>query len=121
MQNQFGKSVTSDEKKSIDQGTRAMNQLNGGFYGGSGTGRVADVDQMAAGGPVHNMTGGGSVKAANAAQKAVVSGNSYANDKVPAVLSEGEVVIPRSVMQGGNPVDGAARFVQAVLAKRGKK
>jgi hypothetical protein len=50
----------------------------------------------------------------------VKSGNSYANDKIPAMLSEGEVVIPRNVMQGKNPVDGAARFVQAVLARKQK-
>lgn len=51
-----------------------------------------------------------------------VPGNSYSNDTVKALLSPGEVVIPNNVMQSKNPVDGAARFVAAVLAKkRGKK
>ena len=63
---------------------------------------------------------GGKVKAANPAQKAVKKGNSYANDKVPALLSEGEVVIPRNVMQSKDPARGAAQFVAQVMAKRKK-
>lgn len=53
--------------------------------------------------------------------KPKVRGNSYENDTVKALLSPGEVVIPNSVMQSKNPAEGAARFVQAVLAKKGKK
>lgn len=61
---------------------------------------------------------GGPVRAANPNQKAVKAGNSYANDKIPALLSEGEVVIPRNVMQSTDPVRNAASFVRDVLAKR---
>lgn len=61
---------------------------------------------------------GGKVMAKGPAQKAVKSGNSYSNDKVPAMLSEGEVVIPRNIMQSADPARGAAQFVQAVLAKK---
>lgn len=50
--------------------------------------------------------------------KAKVSGNSIKNDTVPAVLSPGEVVIPRSVMQSADPAAGAAAFVQHVLSKK---
>lgn len=53
--------------------------------------------------------------------QAKVKGNSYANDTVKALLSPGEVVIPRSVMQSGDPARGAADFVRAVMAKKGKK
>lgn len=53
--------------------------------------------------------------------KAKVKGNSYANDTVPALLSAGEVVIPRSVMQSSDPTGNAAKFVQAILAKQGLK
>lgn len=49
------------------------------------------------------------------------SGNSYKNDTVKALLSPGEVVIPRSVMQSKDPIRGAADFVRAVMAKKGKK
>lgn len=64
---------------------------------------------------------GGHVAAKSAAQKAVKSGNSYDNDKIPAMLSEGEIVIPRSVLQSKDPVAGAAEFVRDVIARRGKK
>jgi len=52
--------------------------------------------------------------------KAEVSGNSTKNDNVPALLSPGEVVIPRSVMNSKDPVKNAAKFVADVLAKKGK-
>jgi len=64
---------------------------------------------------------GGGVRASSPGQKAKVSGNSYANDKIPAMLSEGEIVIPRNVLQGPDPARGAADFVAKVLAKRGRK
>lgn len=82
------------------------------------TGGNVESENLAKGGMIRDFRSGGNVSAVNHKEKAVVKGNSYANDKIPAVLSEGEVVIPRSVMQGQNPADGAARFVQAVLAKR---
>ena len=64
---------------------------------------------------------GGGVNASSPAQAATVPGNSYANDKINAVLSEGEVVIPRSIMMGKDPVRGAADFVAKILAKKGRK
>lgn len=64
---------------------------------------------------------GGGVNAGSPAQAATVQGNSYTNDKIPAVLSEGEVVIPRSIMLGKDPVRGAADFVAKILAKKGRK
>lgn len=48
-------------------------------------------------------------------------GNSYSNDTVKAMLSPGEVVIPRSVMQSKNPAEAAKQFVAAVLARHGAK
>ena len=65
-----------------------------------------------------DFTGGGHVAATKPAEKAVKPGNSYANDKIKALLSEGEVVIPRSVMDSKDPARGAADFVSKVLAKR---
>lgn len=62
--------------------------------------------------------GGGHVNAKADSQKAVKSGNSYENDRVPAMLSEGEIVLPRSVTQSKNPKAAAASFVSQVLAKR---
>ncbi len=46
--------------------------------------------------------------------------NSYKNDTVKALLSPGEIVIPRSITQGKDPIKGAATFVAAQMAKSGK-
>lgn len=51
--------------------------------------------------------------------QAKVSGDSLKNDEVPAMLSPGEVVIPRSVIQSDDPVNNAAKFVAAILARNG--
>lgn len=44
--------------------------------------------------------------------------DSYANDTVPAKLSPGEIVLPRSVTKSDDPVGNAAKFVAAVMAKQ---
>lgn len=61
---------------------------------------------------------GGPVKAKTPSQKAVAKDNSYANDKIPALLSEGELVIPRSIMMHPMAAEKAAAFVQAALNKK---
>jgi hypothetical protein len=50
--------------------------------------------------------------------KAKVKGDSYANDTVKAVLSPGEIIIPRSIAQGDDAPRKAAEFVAAVLSKK---
>lgn len=75
-------------------------------------------EMLAAKGGMADFRTGGKVFAKNQSQKAQKSGNSYSNDKIPAVLSEHEIVIPRNVTMGKDPVNGAAQFVAKVLAKR---
>ncbi len=74
----------------------------------------------AQGGGVHDMRTGGHVAAKGPGEKAVKAGDSYANDKVKAVLSEGEIVLPRTVTQAKDPAKASAEFVRKVLAKRRK-
>lgn len=50
--------------------------------------------------------------------KAQVKGDSVQNDKVHALLSPGEIVIPRSVLQSKDPVSASAQFVQAIMARK---
>lgn len=50
--------------------------------------------------------------------KAAVKGNSIKNDVVPAVLSPGEIVIPRDVVNSKDPAGNAAKFVAAIMAKK---
>lgn len=67
------------------------------------------------------MKNGGKVKAHDKSEKAKVKGDSLKNDKVPAMLSEGEVVIPRHIMEHPNAPAMAAQFVANELQKRGRK
>jgi hypothetical protein len=90
----------------------------GASKGAQGLMTALSVAAMAQGGLAAQ---GGGVSAGSPAQAATVQGNSYSNDKIPAVLSEGEVVIPRSIMLGKDPVRGAADFVAKILAKKGRK
>lgn len=115
-QSAFGKYLT--------QGTSGQDATSNSLapnYAGSDLGQGSGALMAAMGGSTRDFRSGGSVQAANQAEKAVAHGNNYANDKIPAVLSEGEVVIPRNVMQSANPADGAMKFVQAVMAKKGRK
>lgn len=49
--------------------------------------------------------------------KANVPGNSLKNDVVPAALSPGEIVLPRSVTEGPNAAEHAKEFVENLRAK----
>jgi len=81
---------------------------------------MGDSMMMAAkGGPVKQMQAkGGKVKADTKEEKAKVKGNSYSNDTIPAMLSEGEIVLPREVTQHPNAPEMAAEFVRQTLAKK---
>lgn len=61
---------------------------------------------MMQGGQVPGMNAGGTT-------------DSLKNDTVPTMLSPGEIVIPKSVVNGPNPKANAAKFVEAILAKQG--
>ncbi len=49
--------------------------------------------------------------------KPKVTGDNLKNDVVPAMLSPGEIVIPRSIAQHPDAPSRAAAFVQAIQAK----
>jgi hypothetical protein len=98
-------------------GGKSSSSGGGGGSGGGLGGLMSLAALMAKGGNVGDkLKSGGHVPG-----EAKVKGNSYENDTVKALLSPGEVVIPKSVMEGQDPVRGAAQFVQAVMRKKGKK
>lgn len=49
--------------------------------------------------------------------QAAVAGDSLKNDKVPAMLSPKEIVLPRSVTLSKNAPEAAKKFVEAILAR----
>lgn len=65
---------------------------------------------------------GGKVNPKDPKEKATVKGDSYSNDKVPALLSQGEFVIDRQTMQDPGPLGKMARtLAQHIQSKNGKK
>lgn len=119
--------------------TNAVNNTTGGLLGGAGQ---ALSSLLAKGGEVKGlkshvgkwlngdsdsismpgrslMKSGGKVDPKDPKEKATVKGDSYKNDTVPAMLSQGEIVIPRHITQGPKAPEKAAAFVRAVLAKKG--
>lgn len=59
---------------------------------------------------------GGEVKARAPEEKAIKPGNNYANDKIPAMVSEGEVVLPREIAMSPDAPAKAAQFMSQVMA-----
>lgn len=93
--------------------------IGGAFKGASGAAAMADggmVGPTSSFGKHMAMRGGGYVPG-----KAAVGGDSSKNDTVPALLSPGEIVLPRSVVNSKKPEDAAARFVATVLARKKAK
>jgi hypothetical protein len=105
----FGKSSTPALGNSGSAvGSQQMTMAHGG--------QVQAGPQSHVGKHLHNMKSGGHVPG-----HASIAGDSPKNDTVKAILSPGEVVIPRSIMQSKNPAQEAAKFVQAVMAKQGMR
>lgn len=117
-----GQNAQNNVNAGISQSNAANNAgIVGGILGAAGTVlAAAEGGEIPKEGSLHqfldgmlNAKSGGQVPG-----KPKVMGNSYKNDTVHAMVSPGEVVIPNSVMQSKDPVSNAAKFVQAVMAKK---
>lgn len=103
----------AEDGKEADRSPSRQNFASGGEvktvgqiigYPGSDTKPVKkDEKKYAKGGPIPG--------------EAKVSGNSEKNDTVPAMLSPGEIVLPRSVTMAKNAPEAAAKFVAEHLKK----
>lgn len=124
-QSMFGKFLTgsvgggnpSNQDSSQQQPTTAPQALQKGVSG-LVTALGSSAIGAANGGMAGDFRSGGKVNATSKKERAVKGGNSYANDKIPAVLSEHEIVLPRSVTLSKDPVGEAAKFVASVISKR---
>lgn len=76
---------------------------------------------MANGGQAKSYVGDRLKNGGHVPGKPKTKGDDYKNDTVKALLSPGEIVIPRSIAQGRNAPKKAAEFVAAILAKQGMK
>lgn len=110
----YGTQMLYDGAKKFSEGAAKM---AANYYTGGASGAMSMMSG-ARGGSVNDFRSGGHVQAPTTAQKATVSGNSYKNDKVHGLLSEGEIVLPRTVTQSEDPVSASADFVARIMAKR---
>jgi len=107
------KGPTSDGGKLTPKGA-ALKRWNCHAHGGEIHGDHDEECVHYAHGGEHDMRSGGHVPGK---PKVGGSKDSYKNDTVPAMLSPGEIVLPRSVTHSDDPVKNAAKFVEAILAK----
>lgn len=108
-QNSANQPVTISQLGQPNEGSKALSQSSSNLFGGIAKGIGSLFEE------------GGKVDPKKASEKAVKKGDSLKNDKVPALLSAGEIVIPRHVTQSEDPVGNSAKFVAAVMAKQGKR
>lgn len=122
----LGKDVKSGAgsfKKAMGQ--RSANQVNTPDGSEDGTNIISGGDDLG-GGEMFAYSGGlaargGDVNPIDQSQKAVKKGDSLKNDKIPALLSEGEVVMDRETLQDKGPVGQMARAVAMHIKKRNSK
>lgn len=74
------------------------------------------AEHLGYGGKLANS--GGHVDAKAPEQKAEKKGDSKQNDKIPTILSEGEIVIPRSVAMAEDAPAAAAEFVAKIKGQK---
>jgi hypothetical protein len=119
---QLGSQQTGAGLNLIGNMLTPMNQSAAGGLGGGGGGgssSVAGADWSAGAtdtaGGMSYMSPGGEIDGA-----AKEAGDSPDNDTVPAVLSPGEIVLPRTVAQAADAPERAAAFVAALKKNGGK-
>lgn len=100
--------------------TNASNQagLLGGVVGGVGS--ALSSAGLGSAGKALGAVAGGLSQGGSVPGQPKVMGDNEKNDTVPAMLSPGEIVIPRSIMESEDPISGAADFVRQELAKHNK-
>lgn len=84
-------------------------------------GKIIQEGNKAANNPTAPPAGKAQGGMINAAAGYLAKLDNKKNDVVPAMLSPGEVVLPRSIVNSPNPPAAAAKFVEAILAKKNKK
>lgn len=134
---QAGQDIGSTLKKMKNAGGAQSQMMAGGPMDVGGASELAPMAMMAADGgkvpdhlmPIaqiyHNYAMGGAThhlkdQGGHVPGQAKVKGDSPKNDTVPAMLSPGEIVIPRSIVQSQKPEEKAADFVAKEIDKHGK-
>lgn len=93
----------------INAGAAVLGAVRGGGGGGGGTTQVKNPD------PVVMKAKGGRISKARVPGKSNHDGDDERNDTVPALLSPGEIVIPRSIAQSPDADKKAAEFIRQLM------
>lgn len=124
-QPELGESIYGNAPASQDDSGSGAKSQAGKFLSGAGKSMnggnpMGELQSMMAlgrfkGGSVDMQSGG------NVPGNARVSGDAPQNDTVPAMLSPGEVVVPRSIINSEDAPNRAAKFIAAVMAHKSMK
>lgn len=90
-------------------------QLAAGIYGTEASGAVAESGLRAA---ASREAGAELARGAEVPGRARFRGDTRSNDTVPAMLSPGEIVLPRTVAQSEDAPDKAKKFVEAIKKQK---
>lgn len=119
-QQMLGNAIAGTRGQDIQQSLGAQaNQLNYDQMKYQSDASAADRGSKLLGTVIN--TGGAVVAKAHGGPipgQALAAGDNHRNDTVPAMLSPGEIVLPRSVSQSEDAPDKAAAFVAAVKAQK---
>lgn len=105
---ELGFEQTKEKQQQAGIGT-ALGAVFGGIYGGAGG--------AAAGGKIGGQIAGAS-KGGEIKGRASFDGDTRSNDTVPAMLSPGEIVLPRTVAQAEDAPEKAAKYVDAIKSRK---
>lgn len=101
----------------IEAGRKSGGQSSDASAGGMPTGLSAKAREMLTEPPI-TPARGREVVAREVPGKAKFKGDTRSNDTVPALLSPGEIVLPRSVAQSEDAPDKAKKFVEAIKKQK---
>lgn len=90
-------------------------QLAAGVYGTEASGALAESQLR---GAASREAGAELARGAEVAGRAKFKGDTRANDTVPAMLSPGEIVLPRTVAQDKDAPEKAKKFVEAIKKQK---
>lgn len=116
----YGFNFPSGNKQSSGRLDEGLFSGTGDLYRGGAGEQMAGPDASMMNSGIMNASKGGAVPAQKG-QEAVKEGDSYANDKIPALLSQGELVIDRETMSDKGPMGQMARALAAHIQKRNGK
>ncbi len=110
----------SDQFGDVGEKLGNINWKGDGQGAGSGAAGGAGLDVSSARPAMQAFGKGGAVKAQAKEQRAEVNGDSLKNDKVPAMLSPGELVIDRETMSDPGQMGQMARALAMHIQRRNK-